>query len=55
MGVLLLSFGVKLLSPRYTINLERKLSKISCGPVEGLPTLHRRVPGSNHGCSFTTL
>ena len=48
----IIRFDLKSLILGFIIKLDRKSSKSSSGPVEGLPTLHRKVPGSNHGCSF---
>ena len=52
----IIRFDFKLLILRYTIKLERNRSKMSCGPMEGLRTLHPMVRSSNPGmCSFSTL
>ena len=51
----IIRFDLKLLILRFIIKPKRKLSNSSSGPVEGLPTLYRKVPGSNHVCSVTTF
>ena len=51
----IICFDLKLFVLRFKVKLERKISKGSGGPVEGLWAPYPKVQGSNHGCSFNSF